>query len=155
MRLFVFFNMLIAQCLFLLNQNDVRPNSTFAVCTCSDHLHKLSVVFSQSIPITRAIYCVLLIIIMFERFFFFLPRECHFVLADKTSHNSKIVHSILGSVVPSSQIITFNKHQKSIVTLFSYRKIRTILIISGKESVRKKIKTARKCLSELNINNAV
>ena len=52
--------------------------------------------YNQSIPITRAIYCVLLIIIMFERFFFFLPRECHFVLADKTSQNPKIVHSILG-----------------------------------------------------------
>lgn len=85
--------MLIAPCLFLLNQNDVRPN-----------LHLLFALaqticvncpwYNQSIPITRAIYCVLLIIIMFDRFF--LPRECHFVLTDKTSHNPKIVQSILG-----------------------------------------------------------
>lgn len=40
-----------------------------------------------------------------------MPRECHFVLADKISHNPKIVHSILG-LCHRVKLSHSTKHQK-------------------------------------------
>lgn len=125
--------MLIAQCLVLLNQNHVRPNLQLLFALAQTICVNCPW-YNQSIPITRAIYCVLLIIIKFDRFFF-LSRESHFVLTDKTSHNPKIVRSILG-LCHRLKISHSTNTQNNIVTLIFCRKIRTILI-SGKESVQK------------------